>query len=354
LSIFTSPITQQMIEYKERPATVEAEASLPFNRVYDRTLDTMADITRATFLGMSSSLTNPVFPLAASCGSSNCTFEPYSTLGVCLKMKDISEMLTVVEIKNSTSADWTGGGNRQSAVLEGNGTTAWNASLPNGIHYTTPLSFAMLLAGNDESLVFAADRDDRDTAFAHMFAIYSNAGNVSYPGRDRSRDEPWEFRAVEILYHACVIDYETEFRLGNSTTRQVAASNAVLGVPGNKPLYNAKCQLTSDLALNYCDFADADAGFTLLKDPHAPDDPSKFYSFSRVASNMLTYNTYFDLSNSFMGDSVPGHPASWMKQNYYALRTAVYGVDYGLRDPQAQLERLEKYFGGMAVAASNM
>ncbi|KAK0646425.1 hypothetical protein B0T16DRAFT_458346 [Cercophora newfieldiana] len=355
LSIFTSPITQQMIEYKERPAPVVAEASVLYSRDFSRdAARSLQDITKATFAGMSSSLEHPVLPLAAGCGSSNCTFERYKSLGMCMKINNITHLLTVFEIKNSTSEHWTGGNNRANAVYEGNGTTSWNASLPLGINFVSPLSFAMMLAGNDKSLSFLDSRDDNYTAISHFYVMYSNAGNVSYPGRDRSQDKPWEWQALEIMFHACVITYETEVTAGISTTRQIATSNAVLDTPNNLPLYNANCTLKIDFAINFCDYADQKGGQTYLKDPDFPDDPTKFYAFDRRVSNMITYNSYFDLSNSFMADGVPNHLASFMKQNYFALRTALYGVNYQLNDTKKQFENLSIYFNGTATAVSNM
>ncbi|KAK0623596.1 hypothetical protein B0T14DRAFT_495052 [Immersiella caudata] len=358
LSIFTSPITQQMIEYKERPAPIAAEASIQRSRDLSRDVArSLQSITKATFAGMSSSLEHPVLPLAATCGSSNCTFERYHSLGMCVKMKDISHLLTISEIKNSTSEHWTGGHNRANAVYEGNGTTSWNASLPGvGISFVSPLSYSMMLAGNDKSLSFLDSRDNNYTALARFYVMYSNAGNVSYPGRDRSNDTPWEWRALEILYHACVITYETAVTSGISHTVQIATSNAVLNTPNNLPLYNANCTLETDFAINFCDYADKEqpGGLTYLVDPEHADDPTKFYSFDRRVSNMITYNTYFDLSNSFMADGVPGHLASFMKQNYFALRTALYGVDYLLNDTRVQFDNLAKYFNGTATAVSNM
>jgi len=344
-----------MIEYKERPAPIVAEASVKYSRDFSKdTVRSLSDITKATFGGMSSSLEHPVPPLEPTCASSNCTFERYKSLGMCMKMNDITHLLKVVELKNSTSEHWTGGSNRANAVYEGNGTTSWNASLPVGITFVTPLSYSMMLAGNDRSLSFLDSRDDNYTAIARFYVMYSNAGNVSWPGRDRSQDKPWEFRALEILYHACVITYETEVVAGTPITRQIATSNAVLDTKDNRPLYNANCTLKTDFAINFCDYADKDGGSTYLTDPDAPSDPKKFYSFDRKVSNMITYNSYFDLSNSFMADGVPDHLASFMKQNYFALRTALYGTDYLLNDTATQFENLGKYFNGTAIAVSNM
>ncbi|KAK1751795.1 hypothetical protein QBC47DRAFT_405814 [Echria macrotheca] len=357
VSIFTSPVMQNMIAYPERPAPVKAEAHVPLTASYTENNPTaLGDIMRATFLGTSNTVANPVMPVEATCGTSNCTFTPYTSLAVCMKIKDVSDRLTVAEIKNSTSADWTNGEASMSAVGDGNGTTAWNATLPNGISFVTPLSYAMLLIGNDVSLAFADDPVDRLTALAHMFAIYPNAGNVSYPGFDRaSNPEPWAFRAVEVLYHACVNTYETTVVAGNSTTVVTASSSALLDVDGNdQSLYNAQCNFTArDLSATSCGYLDKLGGVVYLADPEAPASQQPKYGFSRLSSNMFTYNTYFDMSSSFVADGIENNMAYYTKQNYFPLKLAVYGLTYHLKDPSEQLQRLGVYFDGMAVAMSN-
>jgi len=357
ISVFTSPIMQGMIAYLERPAPIQVDAFVPLTTGYDETsLDALANIMRATFTGMSNSAANPVLAIPATCGSANCTFTPYSSLAVCMKMADVSRSLTVAEIKNSTSADWTNGEKSMIAVYDGNGTTAWNASLPNSISFITPLSYSMLLIGSDTSLSFNENRDDNFTALAHLYVIYPNAGNVSYPGYNRSADpKPWEFRAVEVLYHACVNAYETTFTAGISTTRVTASSNAILRVAENAPLYNAQCNFTeTDLSATACDFADRRGGDTYLVDPAAPTSLEKKYSFGRRSSNTVTYNIYFDMASSFVADGVRGNIAYFTKQNYFALKSALYGPKSELRDPKVQFEQLGEYFSGTATALSNM
>lgn len=357
VSVFTSPIMQGMIAYMERPAPIQVDAFVPLTARYNETsIDALANVMRATFAGMSNSVATPVLAIPATCGSANCTFTPYSSLAVCMKMADVSRFLTVAEIKNSTSANWTNGEKSMIAVYEGNGTTAWNASLPNGISFVTPLSYSMLLMGSDTSLSFNENRDDNFTALAHLYVIYPNAGNVSYLGYNRSADsKPWEFRAVEVLYHACVNTYETAFIAGNSTTKVTASSNTILPVADNVPLYNAQCNFTeTDLSATACDFADRRGGDTYLVDPSAPTSLEKKYGFGRQSSNTVTYNIYFDMASSFVADGVRGNIAYFTKQNYFALKLALYGPQYELRDTKAQFERLGGYFNGTATALSNM
>ncbi len=240
------------------------------------------------------------------------------------------------------------------AVLEGNGTTAWNATLPNGITFVTPLSYSFLSAPKDHSLVFTEDHNDNFTALAHFFNIYSNAGNVSYPGYDRESDKkPWEFRATEVLYHLCVNTYETSFSAGNSTTRIVSSSNVPLAVDHNEPVYNTICSAGPDHRTNECNFLNPQGKISYLRDPDAPEDVTKFYAFDRKLGTLVTSYSYFDLMNSFIADGIADNPASWVKQNYVAQKAAVYGEDNLLQDPAQQFENLEVYFNNLAVAISN-
>lgn len=239
-------------------------------------------------------------------------------------------------------------------MYQGNGTTAWNASLPNGLYFVTPLSYALLHVGDDKGLTFTG-RDDNFTALAHFFTIYSNAGNVSYAGYNRSSDKtPWEFRAIETLYHACVITYETDFTLGNSTTRVLSTSSTLLPIESNRPLYNTKCSRAEDMLLNTCDFLDKEGGITYLQDPEAPNDVTKSYAFGRDASMSITYNLYFDLANSFMADGIDGNIASYSNDNYFELSSTVYGKDDKIRDPALQFDRLGQYFNLTAISLTNM
>lgn len=77
------------------------------------------------------------------------------------------------------------------------------------MNYVVPLSYSFTTwpfgGSMADSIAFGDNPNDKFTALGNMFHIYSNAGNVSYAGYDRSANKvPWEFHAFEILYYMCV------------------------------------------------------------------------------------------------------------------------------------------------------
>lgn len=320
ISIFTSPITQQMIAYKTRPAPIpNGIADVPISRTYTQDPAGIVhpeEVTRAVFQGMSSHPSTPILPIAASCGAANCTFSRYTTLAMCMKMRDVTPLLTVTELQNTTSPMWTGGRNWERAVLAGNGTTAWNASLPNGISFVTPLSYAFALTGHNETLSFTtpADQDANYNALAHYFAIWSNAGNVSYPGFDRaSHPTPWPFIAHEILYHLCVNTYETTFSGGQSNTTLISSSAVPAARADNEPLYNLGCVPSRNLIFDTCDYLDITANRTYLADPTDPAAPP--FAMDREVGAALSLKLYFDVQLTFVADGIGRNAAVYNNRN---------------------------------------
>ncbi|KAK0753190.1 hypothetical protein B0T18DRAFT_385298 [Schizothecium vesticola] len=320
ISIFTSPITQQMIAYKTRPAPIpNGIADVPITRTYTQDPAGIVhpeELTQAVFRGMSSHPSTPILPVAATCGAANCTFSRYTTLAMCMKMRDITPLLTVTELQNTTSPMWTGGRNWERAVLAGNGTTAWNASLPNGISFITPLSYSFALTGHNETLSFTtpADQDANYNALAHYFAIWSNAGNVSYPGFDRaSNPTPWPFIAYEVLYHLCVNTYETTFSGGQSNTTLVSSSAVPAARADNEPLYNLGCVPKRNLIFDTCDYLDLTANRTYLADPTDPAAPP--FAMDREVGASLTLKLYFDVLLTFLADGIGRNAAVYNNRN---------------------------------------
>ncbi|KAK0636708.1 hypothetical protein B0T17DRAFT_88058 [Bombardia bombarda] len=354
LSIFTSPITQQMIAYTTKPAPTAGEASVPYTRVLGKsdTAISMA-VASADFQAISSTVAKPVEHLAPTCSAGNCTFDQYQSLAVCMKMTNITEHLRITEIKNSTTADWTGGEGWNLALPDGNGTTAWNASLPNGLSFVTPLSLAFAMVPQERAFALT-DPNDNFTAVAHFILIYSNAGNVSYQGYDRASDtKPWDFQAVEVLYHACVNTYETTFAAGNSTTSVVSSSNVPLSVDDNKPLYNTVCHAQPDLIVDSCDYVERVGNVTYLQDPSAPGDLTKRYAFNRFTGTLITWNMYFDLMNTYVTDGLTGSIGTFVHQGYLGIEEAIYGKDQAGLGAAQQYANLQVVLGSAATSMSN-
>ena len=85
------------------------KAQIAFSRDV-RYTDTIPDwIRRSNLNTLGSRADSPVPPLPATCTTTKCTFERYTSLAVCMKMKDISEYLTVAEIPDANVTDWSMG-----------------------------------------------------------------------------------------------------------------------------------------------------------------------------------------------------------------------------------------------------
>jgi len=105
VSIFTSPITQQMITYKTRPAPIAGHATIKMTRIFGG--PATEGVVRATGDAAVSTIDDPIQPLKGTCSSGNCTFPVYSSLAICIKMRNVTDLLTVTKIEDSTPADWT-------------------------------------------------------------------------------------------------------------------------------------------------------------------------------------------------------------------------------------------------------
>jgi hypothetical protein len=126
LGLITSPLTQQMIDYPLRTvAEVNGSATVSIARVFNWTGTIDTDLAQI-LPGINNIYTNPIQPLTANCSSSNCTFPAYSSLAVCSQVKDLSSLLDVSVIPDSTSDQWSVPDLRCAT----DGATAWNASLP--------------------------------------------------------------------------------------------------------------------------------------------------------------------------------------------------------------------------------
>ncbi|KAK5654536.1 hypothetical protein OQA88_7165 [Cercophora sp. LCS_1] len=358
ISVFTSPITQQMISYQERSTPTEEAAHLVFATefmvdVHDANLNRRWTIADTAVEGSQNTAGKPIQHLAADRGTSNCTFEPSTSLAVY----------------------WTAGGVDSGPLLEGfvfePVTTAWNASLKPEVdmELVTPLSFAYHFTALNSSIAFN-DPDDQFTALSHVYGIWTTAGNVSYPGYDRAADaKPWEFHAIEIFYYFCVNTYKAEYFEGNTTTRVISSSNIPLDIPESQPLPNLDCGTHvpgSDLLLRYCNWTDKRPSFKerhgmvsmQLQGPNDPTGTPSIYRVDHYPAAEMEENIGFSYLLFYMWDGLTTHAAMGLAS------AASRDIDYILMEPQfprgakisesRQYELLGEYFEGMAIALSNM
>jgi len=108
LSVFTSPITQQMIGFDSRMAPVPGDAMIRYTQNMSTNVEYKENISQAfqrASLPSNDEKDDGVQHLSATCTKPRCTFPAYSSLAVCVKLKDISASLTVTKVPNVKRAD---------------------------------------------------------------------------------------------------------------------------------------------------------------------------------------------------------------------------------------------------------
>ncbi|KAH8889461.1 hypothetical protein GQ53DRAFT_869863 [Thozetella sp. PMI_491] len=316
LSMAISPVTQQMIEYPLRQ-TPESNVVQSLIRSILTSLYADADTS-----------TEYVKPL---CPSGNCTFDEYQSIALCTQVADISHLLTVSPIRNSTSADWTFVGDSTPRTvlnqISPNGSTAWNATLPNGISLVTPASYAIAryMSNTSDTLAFADHYNAQNfTAVTKLFIIYSNAGNVTYPGYAGPDEANWDFHALEILFHVCVNTYSTTVSAGNASTELISSSYTPLQVPGNMPLPTSSYRNATETMY--------------LADPLGPDSSGLAHGIGEL----LYWNGGI------------GQPLFYIGAPALSLLTAAYGSSFNITDPAEQKLRLSIVANNTAISVTNL
>ncbi len=365
MGIATSPITQQMIDYPLQRAPEDVLVQVPYAK--ELTLHAPDEnfpdsLLKAIDVSLYSDVDDPEDYVKPLCPSGNCTFEPYQSLGVCSRIADISHLLTVTAMPNSTSADWTFVGDSTPRTvlndIKPNDTTSFNATLPNGINLITPVSYAIarFMANVTDTLAFADDQDGLNfTAISRMYIIYSNAGNISSSSFIWPRDTAWEFHAVEILYYICVNTYVTSVTSGNPTTDIIASSNKPFLVDDNEPLPIVPCSELATFSW-YCPIDRNSTRVTYLADPSDPDskDISKAYSIPWSTATELQSHFAERIGELLYWDGGYQRPLFYIGAPALTLLDAAYGATFNITDPVAQEARLGITANNTAISLTNL
>ncbi|CAI4215990.1 unnamed protein product [Parascedosporium putredinis] len=267
LSALTYPITQQVLDYPSRQVG-DAVDRLGITRAQTWDEANAAGITKAITDGTSSFVDHVPAHMLATCPTSKCTFP---------------------------------------------------------VHLVTPLSYAFLAHGADRTLAFEGDAINY-AVLADFFIITSAAGNVSYPGYDRTREDAWRFRAYELLLYLCVNEYETAMEQGISVTNVTSSSTTPAG-PGSEN--TGICEPRSD--------SEGEDDFEF-------GTPSFLGTSTNL--NVIMYSQL--IWNGLQSDSAIATAGS----SFY-LRAALWGQDDALDDAETQFERLNSLYDGLATSMSN-
>ena len=241
LGLATSPITQLMIQYPSRLVRLPAPppqsssgptAAIPAIHHYRSRVGIIGSWSLDIAASISAGLTHPssaqpISPLAPTCPSANCEWNPLQSLGLCVRVVNITDRLTVRAVNFSTPRDWTAWDAAADAKnpLRLNGTLAYNVSfapVDGGDVLVAPAAFTVYSAAVNGPPIASSLASDADLVAARVATykvVWSDAGNVTYAGRNTSAgpaEDPtwWSWQAVEFLYYACVNTYRVGVRDG--------------------------------------------------------------------------------------------------------------------------------------------
>ncbi|KAK1723861.1 uncharacterized protein BDZ83DRAFT_579897 [Colletotrichum acutatum] len=244
ISGLTSPITQLSIKYslKETPVAKEATESQATTRVvrdlmYPR--DKLESAIRfggyQTFVLDYENFQKPlpyadVDTNATFCSTGNCTFDQYRSLGICVKMANITSFLKVEKFEDGTMTETPVLADR---ILPNS--SVWKLSLLGGFefdHQSKAALFTDILDGN-HTFAFQHSPALLRARLASFFLIYTTpilteVDKTWWRSRDKSPNLTWkeawthvhsfEHEAVEVLFHLCVQSYTTTVQLGREQT----------------------------------------------------------------------------------------------------------------------------------------
>jgi hypothetical protein len=293
----------------------------------------------------------PITHVPATCDSGDCTFPQFSSIGVCAKVANITDLLTIKRVDNSTSADWSQGVLWQPLFSQNyTNITAYNASLPNGISLATPMPYCLQSYPATDTIAFADDHDVNATSFAHEYLIWSSSPYAQL------NNTPWTFMAAEMIYHACVITYNTSVVEGISNTTIVSTTVQPLpGAMNNTEFMRANCTVSRD-GMNNIDCSEMildKAGYLVLEDPI---NPTQNYSIRHLSLQVLGQGIMMRSFYYSIWDAVDGDGTITDSEATDAVAEAIYGtnIDSLITDGGEQFRRLVTRYDGIAIALNNL
>ncbi|GAP87529.1 putative DUF3176 domain protein [Rosellinia necatrix] len=256
-SFLTSPLTQLAISYPTREvAAATGQAKALAIRTISAPRDRLDLATRKAVLYAAvadgSHFSTPLEPLGTTCSTGNCTFNTYQSLGVCMKMANITSHLQVQVYSNATvgSMPLLGDSAGKSIIP---GVKVWNASLGGGydLVHQAPLAMATDMINGGASLGFAGDTNLLQAKIASFVLIYaapllSNAASRNLSANANLSDviravSGFRYEAVEILYHACAQTYDSSVQMGVEKNRLVGELSEPVGL-GDDLFLDMRCK----------------------------------------------------------------------------------------------------------------
>ncbi|TDZ53612.1 hypothetical protein CTRI78_v006863 [Colletotrichum trifolii] len=258
-SVVTTPLTQLAISYPTRNVVLPEEEARTWallelsGRIGRNNLNGAAHraVLATTAAADDTNFTEPTPTTGAICSTGDCTFETYKSLGVCLKIANITSHLEVKRYnlpqgKTLESSSWSELSYYNSTVTENEyDWRLWSASLPGGyslVHQSNVAILSDRLNGR-ETFGFAEDPTLIQTRLSSFILIYTSMNLdedveecqsqsiLARPPCDSERYQSparcnWQsivpvapcvpiwHEAMEVLFYPCVQEHKTKVTLG--------------------------------------------------------------------------------------------------------------------------------------------
>jgi hypothetical protein len=366
LSVLSSPITQQVIEYPLRFAvsTTAAAVSTPavkswaFDAPKGTRLPATA-ITASILNGFLTSVSSPTQQLDVACPTGTCTFPPFNSLAVCLKTANITHKLQVEEGEPNPDG-WP------MAMLLQNVTREFRVDLGNGCNFTAPSTMAIRVCNTQHNDSYAF-KDDADLMAAKIYSfpvIYSMFDEHTFD--NRSDPGPVRWAAVEAFFHLCVRTHNVSVIGGKTRTEPLTESWMPPANNTNTPL-GITCNELSSLEPIQCDTPEEDmgleSGWIALADPEKPNsmDQNDYYKANKLTLDTVIDPMHYTVLSMYMYDPIDNSDNGWAigSGNFQFIEALYNNNDRDFNgtlplDPFLQYDRLEIIFDNVATTLTNM
>lgn len=244
-STITSPVTQLAINYpmrdREIPGGAYARAIQKIETPTDSLSHAASKAVQLATAADDSLFNNPMPPLEAFCSTGNCTFDNYHSLGVCVKLANISSHLKIETFEGLESADIPPPDlELLKEMIQPPGIKIWKASLSDHlymVHLDSVSLYTDMLVGND-TYGFRNDTNLLQTRIASFALIFTTPvfndtlsteeDLLSEDGAFLIRPDIFWHEAWEVLFHLCVQSYDTKVQGGADETHMVSSISTPL------------------------------------------------------------------------------------------------------------------------------
>lgn len=356
LGLFTSPITQQLIEYPTRmvPSPLEQTSVSTIQQ-----LQIPGSMIALPYSAMELAITaglissTPVEPIIPDCPTSNCTFPLFDSLGFCVKTANITDLLNV-------NVTYVADPNDLSVSPNSSYHTAfvYNLTLPGTkdcyMITQSPYAFQACIQGSGRSLAFKNESDVASTSLFSIFYLFQAPINRFGSGMQWN-ELGYQF-AVEVLVQLCVQTFNVSVTKGVPASKVVSSKAEAVPKPYQhvRPV-SMDCSIYNYYKRPHCEWSHGENNsyMFLLANPQKPDSEldQDFYGTS--------YNFLFNLAQ-IMETTIAGSFA-WRppdtfdpvgSQSYVnPLQTIMLGE--GLVHDKTILETVESMHNNMATSLTN-